>query len=95
MIAASSLSLLMDSRYGRRGSFLPWALLITGSAASLAANMAAAEPSMIGRLVAAWPSFALIGSYELLMRQIRHSVQLAVPPKPGSDGALTEKRDGV
>jgi hypothetical protein len=36
--------------------------------ASLAANVAVAEPTAIGRVIAAWPSFALIGSYELLMR---------------------------
>jgi hypothetical protein len=49
------------------------ALLVTGSAASLAANVAVAEPTATGRVIAAWPSFALIGSYELLMRQVRRS----------------------
>lgn len=73
MIAASSMSLLMDSRHGRRSGLLPWTLLIIGSAASLAANVAVAEPSVVGRLIAGWPSCALIGSYELLMRQIRHT----------------------
>jgi hypothetical protein len=73
MIAASSMSLLLDSRHGRRSGLLPWMLLIIGSAASLAANVAVAEPSAIGRLIAGWPSCALIGSYELLMGQIRHT----------------------
>lgn len=73
MIAASSMSLLLDSRHGRRSGLLPWALLIIGSAASLAANVAVAEPSAVGRLIAGWPSCALIGSYELLMRQIRNT----------------------
>lgn len=41
--------------------------------ASLAANIAVAEPTVIGRVIAAWPSFALTCSYELLMRQIRQS----------------------
>ncbi|TDB91039.1 DUF2637 domain-containing protein [Actinomadura sp. KC216] len=72
MIAVSSMTLLGDSRQGRRSGFLPWALLVIGSAASLAANVAVAEPSLVGRLIAAWPSAALIGSYELLMRQVRH-----------------------
>ena len=49
------------------------ALLVTGSVASLAANVAVAEPTATGRVIAAWPSFALIGSYELLMRQVRRS----------------------
>jgi hypothetical protein len=73
MIAVSSMSLLMDSRHGTRSGVLPWTLLVIGSAASLAANVAVAEPSAVGRLIAGWPSCALIGSYELLMRQIRHT----------------------
>jgi hypothetical protein len=48
-------------------------LLVTGSVASLAANVAVAEPSAAGRVIAAWPSFALIASYELLMRQVRRA----------------------
>jgi Protein of unknown function (DUF2637) len=71
MIVAASTALLADSRSGGRGGLLPWALLATGSVASLAANVAVAEPTATGRVIAAWPSFALIGSYELLMRQIR------------------------
>ena len=71
MIVAASTALLADSRSGGRGGLLPWALLVTGSVASLAANVAVAEPTATGRVIAAGPSFALIGSYELLMRQIR------------------------
>ena len=65
--------LLADSRAGQRGAVLPWALLVAGSAASLAANVAVAEPMATGRVIAAWPSFALIAAYELLMRQVRRS----------------------
>jgi len=56
---------------------LPWALLVIGSVASLAANVAVAEPTVVGRVIAAWPSFALIGSYELLMRQVRRARRVA------------------
>ena len=73
MIVASSMSLLQDSRCKKRSGLLPWTLLIIGSAASLAANVVVAEPSVVGRLIAGWPSFALIGSYELLMRQIKYA----------------------
>jgi hypothetical protein len=73
MIVAASTALLADSRSGGPGGLLPWALLVTGSVASLAANVAVAEPTTTGRVIAAWPSFALIGSYELLMRQVRHA----------------------
>ncbi len=73
MIVAASTTLLADSRTGRRGGVLPWALLVAGSVASLAANVAVAEPTLIGRVIAAWPSFALTASYELLTRQVRRS----------------------
>lgn len=63
MIAASSMSLLLDSRYGRRSGVLPWALIIIGSAASLAANVAVAEPSAVGR---ADRRMAKLRSYRLL-----------------------------
>ena len=67
MIVAASTTLLADSRSGRQGGSLSWLLLATGSVASLAANVAVAEPTVTGRAIAAWPSFALIGSYELLV----------------------------
>jgi Protein of unknown function (DUF2637) len=82
MIVAASTTLLAESRSGRPGGFLPWALLVIGSMASLAANVAVAEPTAAGRVIAAWPSFALIGSYELLMRQIRAATAVASPRRP-------------
>jgi hypothetical protein len=72
MIVAASTTLLADSRSGGKGGVLPWALLVVGSIASLAANVAVAEPTLIGRVIAAWPSFALTASYELLTRQVRN-----------------------
>jgi len=71
MIVAASTTLLADSRSGRTGGALPWALPVAGSVASLAANVALAEPTLVGRVIAAWPSFALTASFELLTRQVR------------------------
>ena len=79
MIVAASATLLAESRAGRRGGALPWALLVAGSVASLAANVAAAEPDLTGRIIAAWPSFALTASFELLTRQVRRNA-------PAGDG---------
>jgi Protein of unknown function (DUF2637) len=73
MIVAASTTLLADSRSGGRGGVLPWGLLVVGSVASLAANVAVAEPTAAGRLIAAWPSFALIAAYERQVRQVRRS----------------------
>ncbi|WP_236743399.1 MULTISPECIES: DUF2637 domain-containing protein [Nocardiopsis] len=71
MIVGASMTLLSDARNGRKGGLLPWTLLIIGSGASLAANVAVADPTMWSRIIHAWPSFALIGAYELLMREFR------------------------
>lgn len=79
MIVAASTALLADSRSGGPGGILPWALLAAGSMASLAAHVAVAEPTLTGRVIAAWPSFALIGAYEMLIRQVRRSA----PARPG------------
>jgi Protein of unknown function (DUF2637) len=79
MIVAASTTLLADSRSGGRGGILPWALLVTGSVASLAANVAVAEPTTTGHVIAAWPSFSLIAAYELLMRQVRRAAETAAP----------------
>lgn len=54
MIAAASTTLLADSRSGSRGAMLLRALLVVGSVASLPANVAVAEPSATGRVIAAW-----------------------------------------
>ncbi|MEV0624211.1 DUF2637 domain-containing protein [Nonomuraea sp. NPDC050404] len=72
-IVVASMSILLANRYGSRGGALAWIMLMIGSLASLGANIAVAEPSLIGRIIAAWPSAALIGSYELLMSQIRQA----------------------
>jgi Protein of unknown function (DUF2637) len=79
MIVAASTTLLAESRSGRKGGGLPWALLAAGSVASLLANVAVAEPTLIGRVIAAWPSFALTASYELLTRQVRRGSAAADP----------------
>jgi hypothetical protein len=71
MIEAAPTTALAESRSDGRGLILPRALLVAGSAASLTAKVAVAEPAATGRVIAAWPSFALIASYELLMRQVR------------------------
>jgi hypothetical protein len=95
-IVAASTTSLADSRSGRTGGTLPSALLVAGSVASLDANVAVAEPTLVGRVIAAWPSFALTASYELLTRQVRraaapqdaHNQQL---PEPQPSRAVSER----
>jgi hypothetical protein len=69
LAVAASMTMLVRRRAGQAAGVLPWAALLLGLGASLAANVAAAEPTVVGRLVAAWPPVGLLLSYELLMQQ--------------------------
>src|SRR5579863_8892534 len=61
MIVAASTTLLADSRSGRHGGVLPWALLVAGGVASVVANLVdvglagglqvGCEPFEVGRAV--------------------------------------------
>ncbi|MFF4989777.1 DUF2637 domain-containing protein [Streptosporangium saharense] len=101
IIVVASMSILLANRYGSRGGALAWILLVVGSLASLGANIAVAEPGLIGRVIAAWPSVALIGSYELLMSQIRRvswntGRQLSEPQQDGEQEPENDHpREGV
>jgi Protein of unknown function (DUF2637) len=94
MIVAASTTLLADSGSGGRGGILPWALLAVGSVASLAANVAVAEPTATARVIAAWPSFALIAAYELLVRQVRQSAAVSGKVRLGRPGPRISRREG-
>jgi len=71
LVVAASMSMLVRRRAGKRAGWLAWTSMTAGITASLAANVAAAEPTLIGRAVAAWPPLALLMAYELLMDQVR------------------------
>ncbi|WP_241840129.1 DUF2637 domain-containing protein [Frankia sp. CcI49] len=80
LIVAASMAMLGDRRAGRRRSWLSGGLLAAGACASLAANVLHADPTISARVIAGWPPLALLGSYELLMRQIHPDRRLAAPP---------------
>jgi Protein of unknown function (DUF2637) len=69
LAVAASMTMLVRRRAGQRAGVLPWVALLLGLGASLAANVAAADPTVVGRLVAAWPPVGLLLSYELLLQQ--------------------------
>jgi hypothetical protein len=71
LAVAASMTMLVRRRAGLPAGALTWVALLLGLGASLAANVAAAEPTVQGRLVAAWPPVGLLLSYELLMQQIK------------------------
>src|SRR5438045_9461981 len=62
----ASLVLLAHRRAGTRAGWLPWAALVAGTAASVAANVAVGASDPVGRLVAGWPAVALLVAIKLL-----------------------------
>src|SRR6266545_4835088 len=62
----ASLVLLAHRRAGIRAGWLPWAALVAGTAASVAANVAVGASDPVGRLVAGWPAVALLVAIKLL-----------------------------
>lgn len=83
LVVAASMVLLTRHRAGLPGGWLPWTALAAGVAASLAANMADADPTVIARLIAAWPAAAFAVAFELLLLQRRAGqAQLPVPAMP-------------
>src|SRR5262245_29721214 len=69
LAVAASMTMLVRRRAAQAAGVLPWVALLLGLGASLAANVAAADPTVVGRLVAAWPPVGLLLSYELLLQQ--------------------------
>ena len=89
LVVAASMVLLTRRRVGLAGGWLPWCALLGGVGASLAANVAAAEPTATARVVAAWPALAFAVAFELLLQQRRAAVTEPVdtqPVEPGMSG---------
>jgi len=99
VVAAVSV-LLADSRAGRRPALLTWLLLALGLVASLAANIASAEPTTTARAVAAWPPLALALGIEVLAGLARRSdpervqTDAGLRPWPAPAGPLRATGNG-
>jgi len=100
LIVAASLVLLVRRRCGQPGGALAWGGLALGVAATVAGNIASAEPTAAARVIAAWPPVAFALSYELLLALIRPAVRSGQPdpgadhppaPEPGYAGGLEER----
>ncbi|MHA4946083.1 DUF2637 domain-containing protein [Micromonospora sp. SD19] len=76
MLVVASAAMVEDKRAGRRVRWSARTAFAVGVAASVAANIAAAEPSLGARIVAAWPAVALLLVVEMLTR---------AQPAPGND----------
>ena len=82
-IVIASLSVVRAVADGRRAGY-PWLLVLTFSTISVAFNVVHAAPTLVARFVAAIPPTALVLSFELLMRQLRHQLTTNPAPSRGS-----------
>ena len=107
LIIAGSMVILVRRRAGvpfDTGASLAWVALLGGVGASLACNIAAAEPNTTARLIAGWPPLAFAAAFELLLQQRRpvnrEGITLSAPvpvdpvdhPSPGSSTPSTTPR---
>jgi hypothetical protein len=88
MLVVASAAMVEDKRAGRRVRWSARTAFAVGVAASVAANIAAAEPSLGARIVAAWPAVALLLVVEMLtrsqpaLRNDRRTSDVARPQQP-------------
>jgi hypothetical protein len=92
-IAAAAAVVLADSKAGRRTTFLTWLMLALGLAASLAANIASAQPTWTARAVAAWPPIALALGIEVLASMSRRSGPVAPARTVPTETATSEQTE--
>lgn len=69
---------------GRRSKASAWAAFLVGVAASLAANVMAADPDAVSRAVSAWPAVALLLTVEVLARSGRTPATATATPATAS-----------
>jgi hypothetical protein len=92
MLVVASVVMADDKRRAGRIRLIPRIAFTAGVAASVAANIAAAHPSIGARVVAAWPALALLLVVEMLARPQAHATEVPpaciaeVPPAPAASG---------
>jgi len=85
MLVVASIVMVDDRQSGRKPRTSARLFFALGIVASVAANVASAHPTWLGRLVAAWPAIALLAVVEMLSRKGRRIAEtLAQAVVPGS-----------
>lgn len=69
LLVVASVVMVDARREGRRPSHVTRFFFALGIAASVAANVASAHPTALGRAIASWPAIALLGVVEMLSRK--------------------------
>ncbi len=84
IIVAASMVVLDAARHRERAPLLSWSLLGSGIGVTLAANVTYGVTfGLAGALWAAWPAFAFVGCFELLMMLVRASARRSSRPANG------------
>jgi Protein of unknown function (DUF2637) len=78
---------------GRQHRLSAWAAFWTGVAASVIANVLAAEPSGIARCISAWPAVAFLLVVEVITRGGRGHAAAADPQAAGAQDAAPATRE--
>jgi hypothetical protein len=69
VLVVASVAMVDAAREGRRPSWATRVGFVVGIAASVGANVMSAQPTLLGRAVAAWPAVALLLVVEMLSRK--------------------------
>jgi hypothetical protein len=77
LIVVGTMAMVEDKRAGRRPRLSARVALAFGVVATLAANIASAQPHLMARLVAAVPAVAFLITVEVLARQGRTGLQVS------------------
>ncbi|WFE22787.1 DUF2637 domain-containing protein [Solwaraspora sp. WMMD937] len=97
MLIVASTVMVDDRRAGRPVRWSVRIAFVAGVAASVAANIAAAQPTLGARIVAAWPAVALLLVVEMLSRArpVVHASlrRVEAEEEPGDNLGSTDSRD--
>jgi len=80
VVGMAALEILRDSRAGRHAG-MPWLILLSGAALVLATNLATAERSPWGWILAGWPAVASMSATKLFVRRLRHAAEAIEQPR--------------
>lgn len=101
MLVAATLAIVDRRRARQPAGWVPWTGLGLGLFASLAANIAAAQPEFAAQAIAAWPPVALAISIETLVIVLRNTTPKPKPkveakpvvePKPKAEPVKTDPK---
>jgi hypothetical protein len=89
MLIVASAAMVEDKRAGRTVRWSARIAFAAGVGASVAANIAAAQPTLGARIVAAWPALALLLVVEMLARPARRATPVTADNQPAATAAVT------